>query len=221
MNANAEQSQNTLSVALSEINASIFEIGDSIPNGVYLEMMNNSKKVFDEVKILEESNKKMKEKIENRSSMTINEKVSYIIGYEDIISKLDYIRVGTDDEGKYANFYDRENSLIICRRIGDYIRVYESGGNYKFMRIDKINKSSIVYSVFRKIIFGRYYKNENVSLKIKNGKYHTSPLGSRNILLYVSSKNLAKILFDRFNIIEDNEDDDEMVEDKYLKIDMQ
>jgi hypothetical protein len=218
MNGNAEQPQNALSVALSEINASIFEIGEVIPNGVYLEMMNNSKKVFDEVKILEESNKKMKEKIENRSSMTINEKVNYIIGSEDSMSKLDYIKVGTDDDGKYADFYDRFNQDIICRRIGDYIRIFESGGDYKFMRIEKINKSSIVYTVFRKVVYGRYYRNENVSLKVKNCDTETT-LRSRNILIYDSSKLLTKALFDRVCFIENNED--EIEEDKFLKIDIQ
>jgi hypothetical protein len=218
MNANAEQPQNALSVALSEINASIFEIGEVIPNGVYLEMMNNSKKVFDEVKILEESNKKMKEKIENRSSMTIEEKVKYIIGSEDSMSKLDYIKVGTDDEGKYADFYDREGSLIICRRIGDYIRVFESGGNYKFMKIEKINKCSIVYSVFKKLVFGRYFKNLNVCLTVRNGNMATT-FRSRNILIYDSSKILTKTLFNRVCFIENNED--EIEEDKFLKIDIQ
>jgi hypothetical protein len=219
MNGNAEQPQNALSVALSEINASIFEIGEVIPNGVYLEMMNNSKKVFDEVKILEESNKEMKEKIENRSSMTIKEKVDYIIGYEDSMYKLDYIEVGRDYEGKYANFCNREDNLFLCRRrIGDYIRVFESGGDYKFMRIEKINKSSIVYSVFKKLVFGRYYKNENVSLKIRNGNMETR-LRGKNILIYDSRKLLTKVLFDRVCFIEDGYD--EIEEDKFLKIDIQ
>jgi hypothetical protein len=217
MNGNAEQPQNALSVALSEINASIFEIGEVIPNGVYLEMMNNSKKVFDEVKILEESNKKMKEKIENRSNMTINEKVNYIIGYEDSMSKLGYIEVGTDDEGKYADFFDVGEGIIIRRRIGDYIRVFESGSDYKFMKIEKINKCSIVYSVFRKLVYGRYYKNENVSLKFRSGNMRIT-FRSRNILIYDSSKILTKTLFDRVCIIEDNED--EIEDDKFLKIDI-
>jgi len=217
MNGNAEQPQNALSVALSEINASIFEIGEVIPNGVYLEMMNNSKKVFDEVKILEESNKKMKEKIENRGNMTINEKVNYIIGYEDSMSKLGYIEVGTDDEGKYADFFDVGEGIIIRRRIGDYIRVFESGSDYKFMKIEKINKCSIVYSVFRKLVYGRYYKNENVSLKFRSGNMRIT-FRSRNILIYDSSKILTKTLFDRVCIIEDNED--EIEDDKFLKIDI-
>jgi hypothetical protein len=216
MNANAEINGNALSVALSEINASIFEMGDSIPNGVYLEMMNNSKKVFDEVEILEESNKKMKEKIENRGGMTIGEKVNYIIGFEDKMSKLDYIIVGTDGNGeKYVHFYNRDNEIICERRIGDYIRVFESGCNYKFMRIEKINKSSIVYSVFKKLVFGRFFKNENISLKV------TGTLRGRNILIYESSKLLTEVLFNTFDRIEDNGDEGEMVEDKFLKIDMQ
>lgn len=208
MNGNEEQPQNALSVALSAINASIFEIGDVIPEGVYLEMMNNSKKVFDEVKILEEKVNK---------NMTIEDKLNYIQYKEDSISKLDYIKVGTDDEGKYIDFYDREGSIIICRRIGDYIRIFESAGNYKFMRIEKINNSSIIYSVFRKVVYGRYYKNLNVSLKVKNGDYETI-LRGRNILLYDSSRTLTSALFNRVCFIENNEDENE--EDKFLKIDI-
>lgn len=219
MNGNGEQQQNALSVALSEINSCIFEIGEVIPNGIYLEMMNNSKKVFDEIKILEEDNEKMKEKIENRGSMTITEKVKYITCNEDNMSKLDYVKVGTDDDGKYIDFYERDGSLIICRRIGDYIRIFESGGNYKFMRIDKINKNSIVYSVFRKVVYGRYYKNLNVSLIVKTGEHHIKALRSRNILIYDSSKILTKALFNKVCFIENNED--EIEGNKFLKIDIQ
>jgi hypothetical protein len=196
MDSQPQQPQNALSVALSEINSSIFEIGDVIPNGIYLEMMNNSKKIFDEVNKLE---KKIKNNINS-----VDDKVRYIRYTEDSLNKVSYIISGKDENNGYRrfiNFYDMDDSVIMSSFEGNYIRLFESGGNYKFMRIDKINDNSIIYSVFRKEMYGTLYKHLNRKLIIKKGN-HTTTMRARNILIYKSSNMLCEILYSSVMTIE-------------------
>jgi hypothetical protein len=214
---NAGQPQNTLSIAMSEINASIFEIGESIPEGVYLDMMNNSKKLFDEVKILEDKNKIMEEKIKDRGVMSIAEKVEYTQFYEENICKLDTVNIGCDGEELYADFYEKDGSEIFTRREGDYIRIYGGAGNYKIMVIDKINKNSIIYRVYKKEVYGTFSVNSKVRLTVQHGENRIS-LGGKNILIYHSSEDFVEALYEKVMVAEEGY---EMVYNELLKIDME
>lgn len=203
---NAEQ-PNTLQTALSELNTSIFEIGDAIPEGVYLQMMNNSKKVFDEVEKMKKGSK----------NMTIKDKIEYTLFIEDGIYKIDSIISGVNSNGtKFINFYGGEDGgALFSRKVGDYIRVFMNGDGYKFLRIDKINKNSIVYTVYKIILYGNMKTNEN-NLIIKKGDNIVLNLRSRNILLYGGEELLARQLYD--NLIWYNSG---TIEDKKLKIDIE
>ena len=146
MNAeHAEQSpHNALTVALTEINASIFEIGETIPEGVYLSMMNNSKKIFDAIG-------KIKKPHQN---MTITEKCQYIIMREDKVFKLRRITKEHDEQGDYINLWETQTFISVeSLKVGQLLRIFETRNEYKFLMLTKINGMSIKYDIYKLTIY--------------------------------------------------------------------
>lgn len=200
MNANAEinadnteQPQNALSKALSEINASIFEIGETIPNGVYLSMMDNSKKIFDEI------NKIKQPPI--RLNFTIDEKTNYILNKEDKILRLRRITKENDGEGEYLRLWEEEQQFMSVKtlRINQIIRIFETKNKYKFVRITKINEMSFKYDILE------FEGNEkrirkNNTLKFKDKTYYEN-FENRNILFYNEGHATTTSLFSKISII--------------------
>jgi len=198
MNANAEiNANNAVEVEptpLEKISGLIFDIADKIPNGVYLELMNNTKKLFDE-----------KEKVKHRSFdfniMTIEDK-AMMIKNEDKLCILGRIkRKEVDELNIVIRFYEKDDLLFPVRAgfVGIYIRLFTAGRGYKFMKITKINMKSIKYDILF-ITAGNNTKiKKNNTLKFKDGKYYEdlSSYKTKQILIYSTSNTVCSYLINQ------------------------
>jgi hypothetical protein len=207
---NAEQPKNALQNALNEINASIFELGETIPEGIYLSMMNNSKKIYDEIK-------KVKNRSFNFNIMTIEDKAR-MIKNEDKLYILRRIQRDQVDSFNFGvRFFEKYDLLFPVRDgfTGIYIRLFSSGGSYKFMKITKINSKSIKYDILF-ITAGHNTKiKKNNTLKFKEGDFYEdlSDYTTKQILIYKTSNMVCHYLINQDYL---NWDDAEI--DNSLKI---
>jgi hypothetical protein len=198
MNANAEiNANNAVEVEptpLEKISGLIFDIADKIPNGVYLELMNNTKKLFDE-----------KEKVKHRSFdfniMTIEDK-AMMIKNEDKLCILGRVKREEVDELNIGiRFYEKDDLLFPVRAgfVGIFIRLFTAGRGYKFMKITKINMKSIKYDILF-ITAGNNTKiKKNNTLKFKDGKYYEdlSSYKTKQILFYSTSNMVCNYLINQ------------------------
>lgn len=205
MNANAdnhaENAENAELSPLEKLNGLIFDLGDTIPEGVYLEMMNHTKTIYEELK--------KKIKIYTIPQRTINERVRNIRNNEDKIYKLRRIiaREAEDSNISLLSFYEKDNLLLPIRTgyNGTSIRLFSAGNTYKFMMISKINIKSIKYDILY-ITEGREPRiKRNNTLKFKDGDYYNdlSSYATKRILFYNTSFVVCTALInqDNFNWI--------------------
>lgn len=191
---NAEQPPNALNIALSEINASIFEIGESIPEGVYLSMMNNSKKIFDEISKIKQPSLR---------NLTITEKCQYIMNKEDKIYKLRRITKENNNEGDYITLWETQTFISVRSiKVGQLLRIFETRHQYKFLMLTKINGMSIKYDIYKFSDGGCHIKRNN-TLKFKDKDYYENLL-EKNILFYdtphLTTSHLFNLLIESHNV---------------------
>lgn len=169
MNANHAEpnAENAELSPLQKLNGLIFDLGDTIPEGVYLEMMNQTKKIYDEMK--------EKIKIYTVPQRTISQRINDIINKEDKTYFLRRIKKDINNEGEsILKIYGNDNLLIQARdlKIGSILRLHAFYCDYKFMIIKKINEKSFKYDLV-KITNGAdtIGISRDRILKIKEGEY--------------------------------------------------
>jgi hypothetical protein len=177
----------------------IFDLGDTIPEGIYLEMMNHTKTIYDELK--------KKIKIYTIPQRTINQRVRIIKNEEDKLYILRRImRRGLEDGNISLSFYEKNDLLFPIRSgfRGVSIRLFSAGNTYKFMCVSKINIKSIKYDILY-ITEGREPRiKKNNTLKFKDGDYYDalSCYSTKQILFYNTSGAVCHALIndENFNL---------------------
>jgi hypothetical protein len=169
-----------MSEHLESLNGLIFENGEKMENGLYLELMNLSRKIYEDF----EQMKKQKFK-----------KDDYLV------YKLRRITREQKTNGEfYLRFYESNNLLIAreCLEVNDYMRIFSEGDSYKFIKIVKINEKSFKYDLFFVKPNGARYVKRGIILKFRDRDYYEN-LEDKNILFYEMTQHKTYDLFsDKF-----------------------
>lgn len=222
MNANADNhAENAELSPLEKLNGLIFDLGDTLPEGVYLEMMNHTKKIFEEMQ-----NKKTKiytipqiqqQRSRVLNSLTVEERIENMMIRDDKIFTLrritqDIEQNNDEVENKYISLYEKNNTLIPAKqlRAGNIMRIYENGNDYKFLKLIKINAMSIKYDILYYDGNNIYIKKDN-KLKFKDATFYEN-LENKKILFYNSSTFIMSRLWNKLS------DNKEIINNNNLKI---
>ena len=120
------------------LNNLIFENSEKMPNGLYLELMNQTKKIFD----LEEE-KKRKEQNKNNFDEIYNK---FILLY----SPNNYLLKNINHQyRKHLNFFRKDGFFINDAREWSILRLLSHKKNFIFLQIVKINKLSLRYNLIK------------------------------------------------------------------------
>ena len=180
-NGNSNADANTSS--LEKLSGLIFDLGEKIPEGVYLEMMDHTKKIYEEVQQLQKLSEKKKQLINDD-----NDVITMVVNYEHKIWVLKNIEISSSNKGVFVSF---NNSFGTLRygKVGMFIRLFSGGESFKFMRITKINSKSIQYDIIEiNTTWGsiRKYIKKGNTLKTQEGD---------NLIELGEYKTKGKILF--------------------------
>ena len=196
MNANADNhAENAELSPLEKLNSLIFDLGDTIPEGVYLEMMNHTKKLYDDMN-------KIKNRSLNFNIMTIEDKAMMIKNEDKLYILRRIQRREFEDLNIGVRFYEKDDLLFPIREgfKGIVIRLFSAGNTYKFMKITKINIKSIKYDILY-ITEGRQprIKKDN-KLKFQNGDYYDnlSSYSTKQILIYKTSNIVCNYFLNQY-----------------------
>jgi hypothetical protein len=196
MNANADNhAENAELSPLEKLNSLIFDLGDTIPEGVYLEMMNHTKKLYDDMN-------KIKNRSLNFNIMTIEDKAMMIKNEDKLYILRRIQRREFEDLNIGVRFYEKDDLLFPIREgfKGTVIRLFSAGNTYKFMKITKINIKSIKYDILY-ITEGRQprIKKDN-KLKFQNGDYYDnlSSYSTKQILIYKTSNIVCNYFLNQY-----------------------
>jgi hypothetical protein len=207
MQENNQNANQKLTDALGEVNASIFEIGDTIPEGIYLSMMNNTKKIFDQVEILRKKTTTNINVIRYAYGSTA-EQVNHILNAENKVYHLRRMErvIDPNNQETLLKIYEGNAQLPLCMkilRVNDLLRIFDTGNRYKFIRIKKINEKSIKYDIIYKHNDGHVKIDRGNALVTKSGEYFED-LTTKNIYFYNHTMSLVNYLFNEVtnNILE-------------------
>ena len=196
MNANADNhAENAELSPLEKLNSLIFDLGDTIPEGIYLEMMNHTKKLYDDMN-------KIKNRSLNFNIMTIEDKAMMIKNEDKLYILRRIQRREFEDLNIGVRFYEKDDLLFPIREgfKGIVIRLFSAGNTYKFMKITKINIKSIKYDILY-ITEGRQprIKKDN-KLKFQNGDYYDnlSSYSTKQILIYKTSNIVCNYFLNQY-----------------------
>jgi hypothetical protein len=189
---NAENAENS---PIQKLNGLIFDLGDTIPEGVYLEMMNHTKQIYEELK-------KKTRPLNLGGARTIPERIDDIINKEDKNYFLRRITKDTrdNDDGTsdtILKVYGDDNLLFHKKELrkNSLLRVHAFDNDYKFMRITKINEKSFKFDLI-KISRGTISITKDKVLKIKDGEY-LEDLRNKNIIFYDLGDITIRALYNR------------------------
>lgn len=206
---NAEQPQN----ALQSLNGLIFDLGDTIPEGIYLEMMNHTKQIFNDMKKLKEATKTIINPME-----TIEGRVNYTLNGEDKLFKLRRVVKDRYEGEDILKFYQEDSLLFNIRSLKLYqlMRIYENGNDYKFIRITKINEKSFKYDIIKIYCNGSITIRKNKILKFREGEF-VEDLRRKNILFYDTPNMRTSRLYSKLT---EGRAEGEFIEEQYLRIEL-
>ena len=192
--------------ALAKLNEVLFENSDSIPEGLYLQLMNLSKGVFDE-----NSKLKTKTKTTHYTMLYRNYKIKAI--------KTCYV----SQDISCIQLIDSEENAIHTLNVGNMIQTLSFGDNKIFFEILKINKCTTKFMkhAFTKSRGDTQYRYTNKEYTIRTAKRvlnenneETFELNN-NISLFdcvydiPTSKAFKNYLDCISNVVEDDEDDED------------
>jgi hypothetical protein len=193
MNANADIKPTTLE----EMNSLIFDMGETIPEGDYLKLMNYTKDLFNEMT-------KLKEKART-PDITTTFKTNYIVKHEEKLFRLRKIVKNKTTTGiDILVFYHEDDNLSFTHylQVGQYMRVYENGKDYKFIKIRKINDKSFQYDIIYIRANGEKHIRKERVFKFMDKTFYER-LNTKNILYYSNNQSQSgqqgttKILYDK------------------------
>lgn len=117
------------------LNNLIFENSEKIPNGLYLELMNQTKKIFDEI----EEIKKIKKEDDNHylNFILVKTPRTYLLN---LISR---------QSNKTLTLWDRAPYFINRVSEGTILRLLSLKNHFLFMKIIKINRKSLRYDLIK------------------------------------------------------------------------
>ena len=205
---------------LDEISNLIFDLGESIPEGDYLKLMNYTKDLFNEMS-------KLKDKAKT-PDITTTFKVNYLLKHDERLFRLRRVMKNKTSTGADALVFYQENDTFTYThylQVDDYMRVYADDG-YKFIKITKINDKSFKYD----IILIKHNGEKHIGRKSKvfrfMGKTNYERLTNRNILYYSINKQsgggigITKTFYDKLCLDSNGNrvDEDTYVYNEYLKI---
>jgi hypothetical protein len=171
---NAENAENS---PIQKLNGLIFDLGDTIPEGIYLEMMNHTKQIYEELK-------KKTRPLNLGGARTIPDRIDDIINKEDKNYFLRRIIKDTRENEAILKVYGNDNLLFHKKELrkNSLLRLHAFDDDYKFMRITKINEKSFKFDLI-KISRGEISITKDKVLKIKDGEY-LEDLRNKNIIFY-------------------------------------
>jgi hypothetical protein len=214
---NAEEQQNAEPTPLEALNGLIFDMyldNTQFKEGDYLKLMNYTKEIFNEMKKIKEQQQPEQQPINRNnilSNLTLNEKVDNIVYRDDKLFTLRRItREKTQAGIEYIRLFDE--GLFMAQKtlkVGEILRLYESGTGYKFIRLTKINEMSIKYNIM--YYDGNKYIKRNNTLKFKDKDFYENFI-SKNILIYNHSNGLSSSIYAKLM------DNDDLEENDNLKI---
>jgi hypothetical protein len=191
---NAENANNNEENPLEKISGLIFDIADKIPNGVYLELMNNTKKLYDDMQ-------KVKYRPFNFDIMTIEDKARMIKNEDNLYILRRVQREEVDELNSVIRFYEKDDLLSPVRDgfVGIIIRLFSAGGSYKFMRITKINEKSIKYDILFMTAEHTTRIKKDCKLTFRSGEYYEnfSEYATKQILFYETCNMVCNYLINQ------------------------
>jgi|688.fasta_scaffold442367_1 hypothetical protein len=162
--------------SIAEINAILFENTDKIPEGLYLQLMNLTGKVYKEL------TDKSKPKVEQT-----------IVRYDTQVHRLDSIDTW-DYLRDFMEFLDKDTAPILPFRLstGDVFQVVAEGLNLEFYEVIKINRCKVHFIKW----FAEYFEDEKKYVWYDSKiEFKTSELLNKNIFIYYKTRNEINKLF--------------------------
>ena len=117
------------------LNNLIFENSEKIPNGLYLELMNQTKKIFEEIEAIKK--KKKEDSDHYLKFILIDAPKTYLLNHI------------SHQYNKILNLWDGRPYFINEVREGWILRLLSLKNEYLFIKIKKINKKSLRYDLIK------------------------------------------------------------------------